>query len=127
VDNLLERTITFAYDYNVTCPSCTGAPPLTSCGYYNELNKAHIICAHCGSDIHFGRAVFALRDAEGPALDDQWTCRTPGGQIGGLRALTSTSRLTARAVTGRCLAAVSTAVLSASPLSTNRESVRGDP
>jgi hypothetical protein len=32
-------------------------------------------CARCGGDIHFGRAVMALRDANDPVLDDQQACR----------------------------------------------------
>jgi hypothetical protein len=72
MDGLLERTVSFAYDYTVTCLSCTGTSPLASSDYYEEINEAHIDCAHCGADVHFGPAVFALRDAEDPALDDQW-------------------------------------------------------
>jgi hypothetical protein len=76
MEGLLERTVSFAYDYKVTCRSCTGTSPLASSDYYQEINDAHIDCAHCGGDIHFGPAVFALRDADDPALDDQWLGRT---------------------------------------------------
>jgi hypothetical protein len=75
MDGLLERTVSFAYDYKVMCRSCTGISPLASYDYYKEINEAHINCAHCGADIHFGLAVFALRDAQDPALDDQWAGR----------------------------------------------------
>ncbi len=75
MDGLLERTVSFAYDYKVACRSCTGTSPLASSDYYQEVNEAHIDCAHCGGDVHFGPAVFALRDAEDPALDDQWLGR----------------------------------------------------
>ncbi|MGX5654360.1 hypothetical protein ACWKWC_06255 [Geodermatophilus nigrescens] len=72
MEGLLERTVSFAYDYKVMCRSCTGTSPLASSDYYQEINEAHIDCAHCGGDIHFGPAVFTLRDAEDPALDDRW-------------------------------------------------------
>ncbi|SDO16388.1 hypothetical protein [Geodermatophilus sp. DSM 45219] len=75
MDGLLERTVSFAYDYKVTCRSCTGTSPLASSDYHHEINEAHMDCAHCGADVHFGPAVFALRDAEDPALDDQWVGR----------------------------------------------------
>jgi hypothetical protein len=75
MDGLLERTVSFAYDYKVKCQSCAGISPVSSHDYYREINEAHINCAHCGAVVHFGRAVLALRDAHDPALDDQWMGR----------------------------------------------------
>jgi hypothetical protein len=76
MDDLRERTVSFADDYKVTCRSCPGTTPLTSSDYYDQVNEAHVDCAHCGADIHFGPAGFALRDHDDPALDDELTCRT---------------------------------------------------
>ena len=64
----------FEYPYNVTCPDCPGVTTLTATEYYEERNDAHTQCMHCGSDIHFGPAVMALRDADDPVLDDPRTC-----------------------------------------------------
>lgn len=75
MEGLLERMFSFAYDYKVACGSCIGISALTSDDYYEEINEAHIDCAHCGADVHYGPAVFALRDAQDPALDDQWVRR----------------------------------------------------
>jgi hypothetical protein len=75
VHDLVERPVTFEYGYNMSCPACPGITTLTSAEYYSEPNQAHVPCAHCGGDIHFGRAVMALRDANDPVLDDQWACR----------------------------------------------------
>lgn len=73
--DLVERPVTFEYDYNMSCPGCSGVTTLTSAEYYSEPNEAHVQCAHCGGDIHFGPAVMTLRDANDAVLDDQWACR----------------------------------------------------
>jgi len=75
VHDLVERPVTFEYDYNMSCPDCPGITTLASAEYYTEPNEAHVQCDHCGGDIHFGPAVMALRDANDPVLDDQWACR----------------------------------------------------
>ena len=73
--DLVERPATFEYGYNMSCPDCPGITTVTAAEYYSEPNEAHVQCAHCGGDIHFGPAVMALRDANDPVLDDQWACR----------------------------------------------------
>ena len=75
VHNLEERPITFDYEYKMSCPDCPGITTLTSAEYYSEPNGAHVQCARCRGDIHFGPAVMALRDAGDPVLDDQRACR----------------------------------------------------
>jgi hypothetical protein len=59
----------------MSCPDCPGITPLTAAEYYSESNEAHVPCARCGADIHFGPAVMALRDASDPVLDDEWAGR----------------------------------------------------
>ena len=81
VRDLEERPITFDYEYKMSCPDCPGITTLTSAEYFSpkfrfsEPNGAHVRCARCGGDIHFGPAVMTLRDASDPALDDQRACR----------------------------------------------------
>jgi len=75
VHDLEERPITFDYEYKMSCPDCPGITTVTSAEYYSEPNGAHMRCARCGGDIHFGPAVMALRDASDPVLDDQRACR----------------------------------------------------
>jgi hypothetical protein len=75
VDDLVERPVTFDYGYNVSCPECPGITTLTAVEYHSERNWAHVPCAHCGGDIHFGPAVMALREADDLVLDDQQACR----------------------------------------------------
>jgi hypothetical protein len=72
---LAERSVTFDYEYNMRCSDCPGVTSLSGAEYYSEANGAHMECARCGGDIHFGRAVMALRDANDPVLDDQQACR----------------------------------------------------
>jgi hypothetical protein len=74
VRDLVERPVRFEYGYNMTCADCRGITTLTSAEYYRERNGAHVECAHCGADIHFGPAVMTLRDADDPVLDDRWAC-----------------------------------------------------
>src|SRR5258707_3985867 len=75
VRDLEERPITFDYEYKMSCPDCPGITTLTSAEYFSEPNGAHVRCARCGSDIHFGPAVMTLRDASDPALENQRACR----------------------------------------------------
>jgi hypothetical protein len=75
VHDLAERPVTFDHGYNMSCPDCPGITTLTAAEYYSEPNEAHVQCAHCGADIHFGPAVMALRDPSDPVLDDQRACR----------------------------------------------------
>jgi len=72
--DLVERRVGFEYGYNMTCPDCPGITTLTSAEYYRECNDAHVKCAHCMGDIHFGPAVMTLRDADDPVLDDHTAC-----------------------------------------------------
>jgi Zn ribbon nucleic-acid-binding protein len=71
VYDLVERSVTFDYGYNMRCAECPGITPLTAAEYFSEPNGAHVDCANCGHDIHFGPAVMTLRDADDPVLDDQ--------------------------------------------------------
>lgn len=68
--DLVERPVTFEYGYIMTCPNCPSFTFLTSEDYHRGDDGAHVPCAHCGADIHFGRAVMTLRDVNDPALDD---------------------------------------------------------
>ena len=68
---LVERPVTFDYGYNIRCAECPGITPLNAAEYFSEPNGAHVNCANCGYDIHFGPAVMTLRDADDPVLDDQ--------------------------------------------------------
>ncbi|WP_051173892.1 hypothetical protein [Amycolatopsis orientalis] len=68
--DLAERPVTFNYDFNMACSACPAITPLTSTDYHQEVNQAHIACRGCGADIHFGRAVMTLRNADDPVLDD---------------------------------------------------------
>jgi len=71
VHDLEERWVTFDYPYNMRCPVCPGITTLTPAEYYNEHDEARVPCARCGSEIHFGPAVMALRDPSDPVLNDQ--------------------------------------------------------
>jgi hypothetical protein len=68
--DLVDRPVSFEYGCNMLCPNCPEVTTLTSEEYYLEDNEAHVMCAHCGADIHFGPAVMTLRDVDDPALDD---------------------------------------------------------
>ena len=69
--DLEERWVTFDYPYNMRCPVCPGITTLTPAEYYSEHDEARVPCARCGSEIHFGPAVMALRDPSDPVLNDQ--------------------------------------------------------
>ncbi|WP_053204000.1 hypothetical protein [Jiangella muralis] len=67
---LVERRDGFDYDYRMRC-DCGRSSPLRARAYADEINHAHMDCQHCGADIHFGRAVIAIRDEKDPALGDE--------------------------------------------------------
>lgn len=67
---LLERAVSFDYDYQMRCPACQELTKLPSATYASEPNGAHMVCGRCGSDIHFGPAVMGLRDADDPTVSD---------------------------------------------------------
>lgn len=67
---MAERPVSFTYDYPMRCPECRDVTTITAQDYHDEINDAHITCAHCGTDVHFGPAVMAIRDPADPALDD---------------------------------------------------------
>jgi hypothetical protein len=71
VHDLVERPVTFDYGYNMRCAECPDITSLTAAEYFSEPNGAHMDCANCGYDIHFGPAVMTLRDTSDPVLDDQ--------------------------------------------------------
>jgi hypothetical protein len=71
VHDLIERPVSFDYGYKMTCANCGGITALTSADYHRERNGAHVKCVNCESDIHFGPAVMAPRNADDPVLDDQ--------------------------------------------------------
>jgi hypothetical protein len=69
-DQLIERRDGFNYGYRMKC-HCGRSSFLSARDYADEINQALMDCEHCGADIHFGRAVIAIRDEEDPALDDE--------------------------------------------------------
>jgi hypothetical protein len=70
--DLIERSVSFRYGYNMECEHCGGITPLSASTYYREQShSARIKCGHCHRDIHFGPFVLALRDAGDPVLDDR--------------------------------------------------------
>jgi hypothetical protein len=75
MQELVERHVTFNYNYTMSCSDCSGVTFLTADEYHSEPNGAHVSCVHCGGDIHFGPAVMALRDPADLMLDDQWVPR----------------------------------------------------
>jgi hypothetical protein len=69
-DQLIERRDGFNHDYRTKC-HCGRSSFLSARDYADEINQAHLDCEHGGAEIHFGRAVIAIRDEEDPALDDE--------------------------------------------------------
>lgn len=70
--DLIERSVSFRYGYNIKCEHCGGATPLSASTYYREqCHSARIKCVHCPCDIRYGPLAMALRDAGDPILDDQ--------------------------------------------------------
>lgn len=71
-DQLIERNITFAYDFRMRCEGCGQASPLSGAEYrrLDAENDAMMDCEHCDGSIHFGPRAAAIRDVEDPALDD---------------------------------------------------------
>ena len=70
VRDLIERSVSFRYGYNMTCGHCGGVTQLTADTYYRESLHARIKCANCPSDIHYGPNVMTLRHADDLALND---------------------------------------------------------
>jgi hypothetical protein len=70
---LIERDVTFAYDFRVRCPTCGRALTLTGADYLrlNDETQARMPCETCGNSIHFGPLTAAIRSEDDPALDDQ--------------------------------------------------------
>ncbi|WP_251450893.1 hypothetical protein [Microbacterium sp. Marseille-Q6648] len=66
---LAERSDGFNYDYRMRC-ACGETSALAADDYLAEARSARMNCAHCGREIHFGRAVAALREENDPALQD---------------------------------------------------------
>jgi hypothetical protein len=69
--DLIDRPVTFNYGYNISCADCLGVTSLSADIYHNEPDEAHVLCAHCGNRIHFGRAVLAPRNPSDPSLNDR--------------------------------------------------------
>ena len=68
-DDLIERRDGFNYDFRMRC-ECGGSSFLSARDYAAEINQAHMVCEVCGADIHFGRAVIAIRAEQDVALDN---------------------------------------------------------
>ncbi len=75
VRDLIERPVNFRYGYNMTCEHCGGITPLTADTYHRERHHAHIKCAQCPADIHYGPYAMTLRDADDPVLNDEAAIR----------------------------------------------------
>jgi hypothetical protein len=75
VRDLIERSVSFRYGYNMTCEHCDGITPLTADTYHRERHHARIKCAHCPADIHYGPYAMTLRDADDPVLNDETALR----------------------------------------------------
>lgn len=75
VRDLIERPVNFRYGYNMTCEHCGGITPLMADTYHRERHHAHIRCAHCPADIHYGPYAMTLRDADDPVLNDEAVIR----------------------------------------------------
>ncbi|MFI5590034.1 hypothetical protein ACIA5G_33655 [Amycolatopsis sp. NPDC051758] len=70
--DLVERPVSFEHGYNMRCAHCPATTPLTSAEYYRQADGAHVACAGCAAQIHFGLAAMTLRDPEDPVLDDRY-------------------------------------------------------
>ena len=75
VRDLIERSVSFRYGYNMTCEHCDGITPLTADTYHRERHHARIKCAHCPADIHYGPYAATLRDTDDPVLNDETALR----------------------------------------------------
>lgn len=75
VRDLIERSVSFRYGYNMTCEHCDGITPLTADTYHRERHHARIKCARCPADIHYGPCALTLRDADDPVLNDETALR----------------------------------------------------
>ncbi len=71
---LVERSDGFNYGYAMNC-TCGKVSVLSAEDYFVETDGAHMKCSNCGTSIHFGIAVAALRDQDDRALDDEAVTR----------------------------------------------------
>lgn len=69
---LIERQITFGYDFRMRCDSCGRTSTLSGADHVRLENEAHarMKCDHCPGSFHFGALVAGIRDPDDPALDD---------------------------------------------------------
>lgn len=66
-----ERFDGFNHGYRMRC-GCGGVVELTAETYFREQSiEALVPCEHCGSEVHFGPAVAAIRDENDPALGNE--------------------------------------------------------
>ncbi|OEJ21632.1 hypothetical protein AS594_39615 [Streptomyces agglomeratus] len=74
---LIERPITFGYDFRMRCDGCGRASTLSGIDYLrlNDETGALMDCDHCGASIHFGPLTADIRDQDDPALDDSMVNR----------------------------------------------------
>ncbi|MEU5958732.1 hypothetical protein [Streptomyces sp. NPDC047525] len=70
---LIERPITFGYDFRMRCDDCGQTSPLSGADYLRLDNEAsaRMECDLCKASIHFGPLAVGLRDQDDPALDDR--------------------------------------------------------
>jgi hypothetical protein len=69
---LIERQITFGYDFRMRCDSCGQTSTLSGADYLRLDGDAgaRMECDHCDDSIHFGPLVADIRDQDDLALDD---------------------------------------------------------
>lgn len=70
--DLVERPVTFAYNFHMRCGECGQVSELTGADYLrlNDEAGAHMDCEHCDASIHYGPRVATIRDTADPALDN---------------------------------------------------------
>ncbi|WP_327170039.1 hypothetical protein OG471_41340 [Streptomyces sp. NBC_01336] len=74
-NDLQEREARFDYGFRMKC-DCGELSDLSAAGYIErESLDARIACSHCGTSIHYGRAVAGIRDRHDPALDNSAVAR----------------------------------------------------
>lgn len=66
---LVERFDGFNYGYWMNC-ECGETTFISAADYEAQANNCRVPCAHCGTKIHFGPRVAAIRDRNDPALDN---------------------------------------------------------
>ncbi|MEU5036032.1 hypothetical protein AB0G48_18015 [Streptomyces rubiginosohelvolus] len=71
-DGLIEREITFTYDFRMRCDVCGQTSALSGTDYLrlDGGNGARVECDQCAGSIHFGPLSAAIRNPDDPALDD---------------------------------------------------------